>query len=333
MRNPNGYGSIVKLSGNRRRPYCVRKAVTQWNDKGYPVYEVIGYFATKKEAMQTLAEYNTAPYDLKRDKITFADVYYEWCERKYPEISSTLAASYTVAFKRLEAVHDVPVVQLRTPQLQDLIDSMDISAVLKRNMRLVLKMVIDYAAQNDIVTKNVAAFLKTPPIQNAEKHPFTPEELQLLWDNSTVPGVDDIIIMIYTGWRIQEYCTLRTADIDLEEGYMKGGMKTEAGKGRIVPIHHRIMPLVKAKFDPSSETFVKMPYPKFRREFAKVILALGLDHTAHETRHTFVSMLDNAGANPVTVKRLVGHTSKDITSKVYIHKDLEQLKETIELLP
>ena len=37
MKNPNGYGSVVKLSGNRRKPFCARKT-SGWNEKGHPIY-------------------------------------------------------------------------------------------------------------------------------------------------------------------------------------------------------------------------------------------------------------------------------------------------------
>ena len=37
MKNPNGYGSVVKLSGNRRNPFAARKT-KGWNDKGQPIY-------------------------------------------------------------------------------------------------------------------------------------------------------------------------------------------------------------------------------------------------------------------------------------------------------
>lgn len=41
MKNPNGYGTVVKLSGNRRKPYAVRKTLG-FNEKGYPIYKSIG---------------------------------------------------------------------------------------------------------------------------------------------------------------------------------------------------------------------------------------------------------------------------------------------------
>ena len=54
MKLPNNYGSVSKLSGNRRRPYMVRKSLD-----GNQL--VIGYFETKEKALQALADYNRQP--------------------------------------------------------------------------------------------------------------------------------------------------------------------------------------------------------------------------------------------------------------------------------
>ena len=333
MRNPNGYGSVVKLSGNRRRPFCVRKAVTKWNAKGHPVYEIIGYYATRKEALQALADYNSNPYDLGKAHLTVAEVYEMWSERKFKEISESLSRTYRAGYGRLEAIHNTPMVELRAAQLQDLLDGLECSAVLKKNTKLVIKMLYAFAMTNEIVNKDISVYLKTPTIETTEKRPFTEDELRTLWDHADAPGVDDILILIYTGWRANEYCSIRTEDIDLEEMTMKGGSKTEAGKDRIVPIHHRIQPLVLKKYDKNRENFMQVNYARFYREFKATMDSLSIDHSPHETRHTFITMLDNAGANPAAIKRLVGHSSKDITTKAYIHKDIEQLRKAIELLP
>lgn len=42
MRNPNGYGTVAKLSGQRRRPYIVKKTIG-WNDKGHRGTDSIGF--------------------------------------------------------------------------------------------------------------------------------------------------------------------------------------------------------------------------------------------------------------------------------------------------
>ena len=84
MRNPNGYGSVVKLSGNRRNPFCVRKT-KGWNEKGHPIYDVIGYFPTREAGMIALAEYNRNPYDVDKATITLSELFQKWSERKNAE--------------------------------------------------------------------------------------------------------------------------------------------------------------------------------------------------------------------------------------------------------
>ena len=59
MRLPNGYGTVAKLSGNRRRPYIVKETVG-WKNR-QPVYNIIGYTATREEGLQLLAQYNNDP--------------------------------------------------------------------------------------------------------------------------------------------------------------------------------------------------------------------------------------------------------------------------------
>ena len=44
MKNPNGYGCIKKLTGNRRRPYAF--VITENGTR-----KVIGYFSTQVEAL------------------------------------------------------------------------------------------------------------------------------------------------------------------------------------------------------------------------------------------------------------------------------------------
>ena len=63
-----------------------------------------------------------------------------------------------------------------------------------------------------------------------------------------------------------------------------------------------------------------------------VIDSLNLDHVVHECRHTFRSRLDSAGANKVCIDLLMGHKVKDVGERVYTHKTIEELRETIELL-
>jgi integrase len=56
-------------------------------------------------------------------------------------------------------------------------------------------------------------------------------------------------------------------------------------------------------------------------------------HTTHDCRHTVTTLLDNAGANEVAKRRVLGHVSGDaVTERVYTHKNLRQLRKCIQLL-
>ena len=55
-------------------------------------------------------------------------------------------------------------------------------------------------------------------------------------------------------------------------------------------------------------------------------------HKPHECRHTCATWLDDKGANKLSIKRILGHASQDVTDGVYTHKDLRQLKKAIDML-
>jgi len=102
LKLPNGYGSVMKMSGKRRKPYMVR-VTTGWTidpEKGTKkqTYNVIGYAETKQEGLQMLSDYHQNPFDTKAAKMTFTDVYNAWSEAKYPTISKSNVHGYTASY-------------------------------------------------------------------------------------------------------------------------------------------------------------------------------------------------------------------------------------------
>ena len=102
MRLPNGFGNVSKLSGKRRTPWRVRKTSGWVFDekakKAKQTYVTIGYYESRQKALQALSEYNTSPYDLNAEKITFAEVYAKWSDRKFEEISKSNVSGYKAAY-------------------------------------------------------------------------------------------------------------------------------------------------------------------------------------------------------------------------------------------
>ncbi len=76
-----------------------------------------------------------------------------------------------------------------------------------------------------------------------------------------------------------------------------------------------------------------MSYYTYYHERWKIVMEqLEMNHKPHDCRHTFATLMDNVDANKLSIKRIMGHTSKDITDKVYTHKDIEQLLIAIDKL-
>ena len=64
--------------------------------------------------------------------------------------------------------------------------------------------------------------------------------------------------MIYSGLRSGKLVKIETANIDIENRIMKGGLKTAAGKNRIIPINKKILPFVKARLEEDSAFLISI---------------------------------------------------------------------------
>lgn len=337
MKNPNGYGGIVKLSGNRRKPYMARKTVG-WSDKGYPIYRAIGYAETREEALIMLAQYNKSPFDLDTRKITVGEIYDKYITSdslKNTRSKSTVLSS-SAAWNHCKKLSSLPYRDLRAYHIKECIDECNLSYASKNAIRTLFINLDKFALERDVVDKCYSGLVESIPIPPTSKKIFTSEEIALAWENQDKPVADMLLVLLYSGWRISELLGLKKEDIDLDQRTMKGGVKTKNGKDRIVPIHPKIQPFIEARYknakNPNDYIF-DITRTTFRNRWSELFQAAEFEHTPHECRHTFRSALDSAGGNKVSIDLLMGHASGGTGERVYTHKTVEQLRETILLLP
>lgn len=347
---PNAYGSITKMSGKRRKPYRVR-VTDRWiiDDKtgrSKQLRPTLGYFETREEAMIALATYNENPYDINTDNITFSEVYEKWSDGYFRTLSNPSSARIIkAAYSYCNGLYNMRMQDIRVSHLEGTIINAQVGDSTKARIKSLFNMLYRYAVANDIVKKDYAAvmFANGNPIKRSRTRdvlPFTQEEIQMLWNNlEQIPFVDMILIEIYSGWRPQELAILKTDDVDITSETMRGGLKTDAGKNRIVPIHPLIKPLIEKRMseaatlqseylfnDANGQQGTYMTYDKYRSRFDKVMKRLNLKHHPHETRHTFITKAKACGVDEYILKLIVGHAIDDITEKVYTHRTIEQLK-------
>lgn len=345
MRNPNGYGSIHKLGGKRRKPWRVRKT-TGWvidekTEKARQEYITIGYYETQAEARAALADYNKNPYDIATASIKFSEVYKMWSDEHFKEIVPSAVRTWKSAYNHSKPLWDMKMKDIKVIHLERTISEANVGDDTKKRMKSMYNLIYKFALKHEIVTVDYAQLCNKvkKTTESKPRIPFAEKEIQLLWDNLDFPFVDMILIGIYSGWRPQELATLKTENIDLEKGTMLGGLKTEAGKNRYVPIHSKILPLVEKRYNPDnkmlftspdSKNGTEMTYYKYREHFNKVMEFLKLNHTPHEARHTFITMAKSANVDEYCLKLIVGHSIGDITERIYTHRKIEELKAEIE---
>ena len=337
MRNPNGYGSVVRLSGKRRRPFMIRGAVYGYDDRGFPMFHIIGYSATREEGMMLLAQYNSDPWDVDKAKITLQELFDLWKEKKAPKLGQSNRQSLYSAFKHCSKLVNKPYKMIRSFQMQETIDECGKGYSTQGAIKNLWGHLDHFALELDVINKCYSELITSAPIPPTSRVPFSNEEIHTLWEHQAEPWVDSVLIFIYSGWRITEMLKLKAEDVNLKEGTMQGGIKTKAGKGRIVPIHSFIRPLVEARISEGGPRLLNyegkaISESKYRELWNDVMGLLGMNHVPHEARHTFESLLDSAGANRKCIDMMMGHTSKDTGNRVYNHKTIEELSLNIELI-
>lgn len=337
MRNPNGYGSVIKLGGNRRRPYWVRKTAG-FKDNGQPIYTTIGYAETREDGNILLAQYNHKPWDVDRAKTTLAELYELWSKERKPKLGKANQRGLASAYKHCAKYADIPYRSLRAYHMQDCIDHCGRGYSTQGTIKNLWSRLDGFALEIDLIDKKYSDLLTSDPIPPTTRTRFTDAEIDTLWAHQDEPWVDAALFMIYSGWRASELLGIRTEDINLDDQTIVGGVKTAAGKNRIVPIHSLVLPIVEARIADGSDYLFSInghqcSYSTFKQCcWTRAMRQLGMSHTPHECRHTFESLLDSAGANRRCIDLMMGHVSKDTGNRVYNHKTLEELKANIELV-
>ena len=336
MRNENGYGSIIcldKTGKKRRKPWAVR-ITTGW-ENGSQKRKYLGYYRTQKEALIALAEYHKSGIDANLTNLTLEEVFDRWYSRIEMKASTTVLRGHNMVKQRLGAFGKKQIKEIKADHIEDWISSTNVKQSTKRRLKSTLNQVFEYAEQNDIIQKNPVKYIKVEAAKEKVGSIFTDEEIQYLWEHSD-ENVDykTLLILIYTGMRIGELLKLRAEDINLEEQYAIGGSKTEAGRDRVIPIHDKILPIVKERIEKygflaPTTTGKPTSYVSFNQRLTKLMDKLNWTHKSHDARKTAISIMHRFEIPMEVIRMMVGHSGKGVTEKVYIYKNKQELVDYI----
>jgi integrase len=147
---------------------------------------------------------------------------------------------------------------------------------------------------------------------------------------------------VYTGMRKGEIVALEWEDVDLERKLIRiersGKGSTKSKKVRYVPINSR---LLKVLLDLKSRNDGKLVFPDekgrmrttdFRGEMRKAANMAGLKTIRfHDLRHTFASNYVIKGGNIVSLQKIIGHSTVNMTMR-YAHLSPDFMAQEIEAL-
>lgn len=364
-RLPNGFGSIRYLGKGRSLPYAVHPPATERTETGsYILPKAICYVPDWYTGFGVLSAYHAGTYtpglELKiagevtessanLDQFcrrllqahsayvgsstapTFAEVYEQFIDWKFgnhaaKDLAKSTKGGYEHGFKLLSSVHNKPLDIITLDELQAIVNNCDKTMSTRKNILQTAKNVYKYALPRHLCPEDTAAALILPSGNECEKGvPFSDDDLKTFWKHVDDPDVEILLIMCHAGYRINAW---RTIQIDMDALTFTGGNKTTAGKNLVTPIHKDIISLVQRRIGRDGELIGNVRI--FRENMTATCNRYGMErHTPHDTKHTFSRLCEKYGVRENDRKRMLGHTIGNISSDVYGHRDIEDLRNEI----
>lgn len=340
---------------------CVRKRGHTWTAIGpakiivkngvMKVYRPTqGGFATRTEALLAAP---TVGQKKKEDgcKLTFSQVYDKFLTQHRERVSKGTLGCYTAAYGHFRDLWPARFTSLVTEDWQGCVDDCTKGKRTRENMKALGTLMYKYALAQDYMDKDFAQFIYIGKSDAASRFAFERDELKAIQAGASggIPWADYILCACLLGFRPLALFQLRKDDYDAETRSLIGGIKTEAGRRRIVPVSPIIQPYIDRLLQSDSEWIFpnrhgeQMTVPNFRNEyFYPCLEILGIQkkpepngeppqYTPYSCRHTFFTLLGRVPGQDKVKAELGGHTSYEM-SKHYQHPDLVDRRLIIDSL-
>lgn len=276
----------------------------------------------------------------------FAQMWYDIYKKPYLRENSLLSIKNTLNTHILPHIGGYRLRDISPMQIQALMASLSgKSNSLQAKVLVVLRNIFCVAQENGLVAKSpVSSTLKAGGVKTKEKIALTPEESErLLTSIKNTRAKTFAEVALNTGMRRGEILALRWADVDftkkvirvrsnalVKEGKteIRSELKTMAAN-RDIPLSEELEHWLlqqkrhsKSPFVVSMENGRPMTKSSFRSMWRLIEREVPEYHiTAHILRHTYITRLFEAGLDIKEVQYLAGHSTVDMTLRVYTHYD------------
>lgn len=209
----------------------------------------------------------------------------------------------------------------------------------------VLKAILNKAFHDELVDDNVI-WRRVKPFENVEqaKIRFLTEAECKRLINAARPDFRELLkAALFTGARCSELTQLEVTSVNIDTAtvYIK---QSKNDKGRYIPLSSEGLDFFKTLIlskNGDAFVFIKQDGTHWGENHHARLLKEACHHANitpaigfHELRHTYASLLAQAGADLLTISKLLGHADTRVTSRHYAHLCDKTLANTVNrLLP
>ena len=304
-------------------------------------------FDKRKDAVAALAKMTAEP---TREMLSLRQLYDRWLPT-HKAGKSTLDC-YKAAFKGFAALEPYRLDNISIEDYQECIDECGHGRRTQENMRTALGLMYKYGIPRHLIPEdlNLAQFLHVGGESAAHRDAFTDVEIEKIRRAGT-PEAEDVLMMIYLGFRPSEFLALTAEDYDKTHRAFTGGAKTEAGRNRTVTVSPKIAPVVVSRvnrggFIAKQKNGSQWTLKTFTEKvFYKALRDAGIDnplvtvagetprhkYTPHSCRHTFATLMKRAAGSDKDKLALIGHASDEqLRDYQDVHyEDLQRITDAI----
>ena len=201
-------------------------------------------------------------------------------------------------------------------------------ATLNRELQTFKSMFNDLIRSKDI-TKNPLELVRLIRLHQPKTQFLTIQQINQLMQSLKVSGCDAYLIALVclsTGARWGEAQNLTLSDLSLHRVHYHN---TKSKKSRSVPISASLYQQLSTRL---TQGVFTDSYSTFSRYLEKLNFDLPSGERTHVLRHTFASHFMMNGGNILTLQKVLGHSSLEMTMK-YAHLSPDYLQEVVEKNP
>ncbi len=269
----------------------------------------------------------------------------EWAKQWFATYKSSLRAhtklNYMNSYNNhiLPYIGGIPLKDVRPVHIQSVMnEAAHYSEDLQRKILNTMRQIFETAMLNNLVAKNPVNGIKITPHAKDDKIKFlTKDQQEELFNLVQEPRARAFCALcLYAGLRREEALGLMWSDIKGNELTVKRAvtfiknqqddnhsLKSKAAN-RTIPIVGKLKAILETT--PKRNMYVitnskgdEMTLTAFRRMWNHVVKAVPFSLHPHMLRHSYATMLYNAGIDLKTAQYLMGHADIKVTANIYTH--------------